>query len=85
MRARSLTLLCLLQEYTLIKIRLSSVPPSHPHAAALAPLASLMAAGKAVYFTAATLRPETMYGQVSLPCASFRGNLNARDHVRTGA
>jgi leucyl-tRNA synthetase len=52
------------QEYTLIKIRVKEVPAAHPHAEALAPLAALMAKGTRVYFVAATLRPETMYGQV---------------------
>ena len=53
------------QEYTLIKIALQSVPVEHPSAAALAPLSALLSAGRAVYFVAATLRPETMYGQTN--------------------
>jgi len=53
------------QEYTLIKIRLIEVPAAHPHAARLAPLAALLAAGRSVFFVAATLRPETMYGQTN--------------------
>jgi leucyl-tRNA synthetase len=53
------------QEYTLIKIRLQSVPAEHRAAAKLAPLSDLIASGKAVYFVAATLRPETMYGQTN--------------------
>lgn len=53
------------QEYTLIKIKLQSVPGDHKHAEALAPIAALQAAGKAVFFVAATLRPETMYGQTN--------------------
>jgi leucyl-tRNA synthetase len=53
------------QEYTLIKIRLQAVPPTHRSAAALQPLAALLAAGRPVFFVAATLRPETMYGQTN--------------------
>jgi len=53
------------QEYTLIKLALKTVPPEHPSALALAPLAVLLAAGRPVHFVAATLRPETMYGQTN--------------------
>jgi leucyl-tRNA synthetase len=54
------------QEYTLVKMRLVEVPAAHPHAATtLAPLAALIAAGRSVFFVAATLRPETMYGQTN--------------------
>jgi leucyl-tRNA synthetase len=53
------------QEYTLIKIRLQAVPPAHRAADRLAPLAAVLAAGRPVFFVAATLRPETMYGQTN--------------------
>lgn len=53
------------QEYTLIKIGLKEVPAGHHAAGDLAPLAALLAAGKRVSFVAATLRPETMYGQTN--------------------
>ena len=54
------------QEYTLVKMRVTQVPVSHPSATtALAPLAALISAGRSVYFVAATLRPETMYGQTN--------------------
>lgn len=41
------------------------MPADHHAAATLAPLTALMAEGKRVYFVAATLRPETMYGQTN--------------------
>lgn len=54
------------QEYTLIKLALKAVPAEHHAAAgALKPLAEALAAGKRVFFVAATLRPETMYGQTN--------------------
>ena len=54
------------QEYTLIKLRVQEVPAAHRHAAALEPLTRLLASGRAVYLVAATLRPETMYGQTNV-------------------
>jgi leucyl-tRNA synthetase len=53
------------QEYTLIKIKVKGIPADHPAAERLAPLAALIAAGRSVYLVAATLRPETMYGQTN--------------------
>lgn len=55
------------QEYTLIKIKLQSVPAGHKSgdAGKLDGLKALLAAGRPVYFVAATLRPETMYGQTN--------------------
>ena len=73
------------QEYTLIKIRLQAVPPEHPHAAgALAPLVAALSAGTPVFFTAATLRPETMYGQTNcflLPEGEYGAFVNADGSV----
>ena len=56
------------QEYTLIKVRLQGVPEGHAAGAAgrLAPLQALLAAGRPVFLVAATLRPETMYGQTNV-------------------
>lgn len=69
------------QEYTLVKLKLQGVPSEHPHAAgALAPLAALLASGSPVFFTAATLRPETMYGQTNcflLPEGTYGAFRNA--------
>ncbi|ODV88620.1 hypothetical protein CANCADRAFT_125746 [Tortispora caseinolytica NRRL Y-17796] len=45
------------QEYTAIKIRLLSIPEK------LAPLISALDSSSKIYLIAATLRPETMYGQ----------------------
>jgi leucyl-tRNA synthetase len=45
------------QEYTIIKMEVASPYPEK--------LKSLERAGRKVFFAAATLRPETMYGQVS--------------------
>ncbi len=56
------------QEYTLIKIRLQDIPQEHPAGAAgrLDALKALAASGRPVYLVAATLRPETMYGQTNV-------------------
>jgi leucyl-tRNA synthetase len=56
------------QEYTLIKIQLQEVPAGHKagDAGKLEGLKALLAEGRPVYFVAATLRPETMYGQTNL-------------------
>lgn len=54
------------QEYTLIKLKLKEVPATHRCAATtLKPLADMIASGINVSFVAATLRPETMYGQTN--------------------
>jgi leucyl-tRNA synthetase len=53
------------QEYTLIKIKLQSIPSTHYHADKLKELSSAIADGNSIYFVAATLRPETMYGQTN--------------------
>ena len=45
------------QEYTLIKLQLAAPYPAH--------VQSVLAAYDKVYFVAATLRPETMYGQTN--------------------
>jgi leucyl-tRNA synthetase len=53
------------QEYSLIKIKVKGVPSTHKHAETLKPLADLISSGRNVYLVAATLRPETMYGQTN--------------------
>lgn len=55
------------QEYTLIKIKLKDVPEGHKGGdnGHLDIVKSLLAEGRNVYFVAATLRPETMYGQTN--------------------
>jgi leucyl-tRNA synthetase len=53
------------QEYSLIKIKVKSIPTTHKFATTLKPLSDLIASGRNVYFVAATLRPETMYGQTN--------------------
>ena len=46
------------QEYTIVKLRILEPYPEH------SPLRSPALAGKNVFLAPATLRPETMYGQV---------------------
>ena len=50
------------QEYTLIKLKVLSIPEDR---ASLSHIRTLLNSGRSVYLVPATLRPETMYGQTN--------------------